>query len=550
MSCIIMIEKLNNIISFIHQKGYLYYFLKNFSKTTNGNIQNLRALWMDITRPIYKKNWFIQDDQLCFQITDGIYYNLNLLTFNMNQEEDHIQDFFHIIAEKFCIHLHFKNIQSYINVTKDEYKKSWIIDKNKAIVYFKFRNLCGEGAMKKTYLGWNITTNKPIVVYQINVPYNQIEQKRYLNEKKIGELGKSPYLLHIHYSFSQREYQKVFMISDYIKYSIKNLWDSQYIWSINELKIFAKQILRGLKDLHDLNIIHRDIKPGNILFDKENQLYKIIDFGIATKYNISSSCIETINHYKTNEELSLVGTVGYIAPEMYKSLYNYNHMIKYNNMVDVFSFGVVLLEMITNQRAFSQDLEDLSQHLPFDLQMIEQNLNLLLRDDYTHLKIINNHLEKNSVKNRKYEKVKIEIQEKIELIQHIERCEQDERSTLMEELNDKNKSIIICCKKLNNDPEFTKLDKKTNEEHSLILQVKELQNFMIKIKQYEKKSTEEKVNDLLLYPILFMSANYTFPKLLDQIEDELLKDFLKGCLHKNEMERKQLNELLNHKWLQ
>jgi len=335
------LEKKSTIIDQINSKGFLYYFLRNIAKISNGNIANLKNLWLDITQTPYKKKWIIKDNHLCFQMNDELYYNLCVLTFIGNQEED--LDFFKCFSEKYCIPFIYKNISFFMNISKDEYKNSWIIDKNKCILYFRFKNVCGEGAMKKTYYGWNVSHNVPIVVYQINISSNQIEQKRYVNEKRIGEIKKSKYLLHIHYSYTQREFNKVYMISDYYPYSVKNLIDKQYKWSIQELKLFSKQILLGLKDLHDLNIIHRDIKPCNILYDKINQCYKIIDFGIATKYNIHSNSIETMNQFKSNDELSLVGTIGYIAPEMYKSLYNLNQKIKYNYSVDLYSFGITLL---------------------------------------------------------------------------------------------------------------------------------------------------------------------------------------------------------------
>jgi serine/threonine protein kinase len=540
-----IIDKKNTIVMYIKERGFLYYFFKNFIKISNGNINNLKNLWIEITKLQYKKNWIIIKEQLCYKIDEDLYYNINTLTFNGNNIEN--LDFFDIFGKNYAIMLNYINIQNYINVTKDEYKSSWIIDKTKSIIYFKFRNLCGEGSMKKTYLGWNIINNKPIVVYQINVPTNQIEQKRYLNEKKIGELKKSENLLQIYYSFAQREYQKVYMISDYIKYSIKNLIDQNYIWNENDYKLFSKQILNGLKYLHELNIIHRDIKPSNILYDVEKKIYKIIDFGIATKYNVISNNIETINHYKTNEELSLVGTVGYIAPEMYKSIYNYNHKNKYNHKVDIFSFGIVLLEMITKQRAFIYDMEEIIENVQSDLEYTENNLKKLINEDYEYLKKIN--IETDVNRNKKYEKIKIEIQEKMELIQQIDNCEIEEKNSLISELNDKNKSIIICCKKLTNEPKFNLLDKKTNEEHSLILQIKDLQNFIHKLKNYINKSIEDKINDLLIYPLLFMSTKYKYPKLIKEIENEEMRHFIQCCLKKDPEERSDLNELINHKWL-
>ena len=66
-------------------------------------------------------------------------------------------------------------------------------------------------------------------------------------------------------------------------------------------------MLETLEYIHSKNICHRDIKPGNILFNRETQKLKIIDFGISKK---------TMNRGKKLELLTRTGTQYYQAPEM------------------------------------------------------------------------------------------------------------------------------------------------------------------------------------------------------------------------------------------
>ncbi|CAA3029737.1 mitogen-activated kinase kinase kinase 1-like [Olea europaea subsp. europaea] len=106
------------------------------------------------------------------------------------------------------------------------------------------------------------------------------------------------------------------LLSLYQKY---NLRDSQ-------VSAYTRQILHGLKYLHDKNVVHRDIKCANILVDA-NGLVKLADFGLAkaTKLNDVKSC---------------KGTPFWMAPEVVKSL-------GYGLAADIWSLGCTVLEMLT-----------------------------------------------------------------------------------------------------------------------------------------------------------------------------------------------------------
>ncbi|PKI34929.1 hypothetical protein CRG98_044680 [Punica granatum] len=105
----------------------------------------------------------------------------------------------------------------------------------------------------------------------------------------------------------------------------------------------VRNIARGLLYLHEeceTQIIHCDIKPGNILID-ENRRAKISDFGLS----------KLLKPDQTNTFTGIRGTRGYVAPEWHKNL-------PITTKADVYSFGIVLLEIICSRRNMDQSLPE------------------------------------------------------------------------------------------------------------------------------------------------------------------------------------------------
>lgn len=97
--------------------------------------------------------------------------------------------------------------------------------------------------------------------------------------------------------------------------------------SIEKRIYYFKQIVEGIKYLHDNDIIHRDIKPSNILFIDDT--IKICDFGLARNVNNSTNIIGGSSE---------VGTSYYRAPEIDSH--------NYNNKIDVYSLGIIFIELL------------------------------------------------------------------------------------------------------------------------------------------------------------------------------------------------------------
>lgn len=120
----------------------------------------------------------------------------------------------------------------------------------------------------------------------------------------------------------------------------------------------VKQIARALSAAHRNGIIHRDIKPHNILISKDGRQVKVADFGIAKA--VSSSTMTNMG--------SVIGSVHYISPEQAKG----KHL---TSNADLYSLGIVLYEMIIGRVPFSGDspISIALKHINEDIAFTDQD---------------------------------------------------------------------------------------------------------------------------------------------------------------------------------
>jgi len=202
--------------------------------------------------------------------------------------------------------------------------------------YVKFNKLIGSGSMKRVYQGYDLNEGKLIAWNTVeidNLP--KAFQAKIIQEIEILDSikNKNKYIIDINNSWINKEKRTIYFITNFA--TGNDL--SQFIKKVKYIKLkvikkWCKQILSGLEFLHKNNIAHRDLKPSNIFINSNTGDIFIGDFGLAKVSNENNK--------------SILGTPEYMAPEVYEECYD--------NRIDIYSFGMCLLEFMTGEIPYSE----------------------------------------------------------------------------------------------------------------------------------------------------------------------------------------------------
>lgn len=207
---------------------------------------------------------------------------------------------------------------------------------------FKLVKVLGQGGMGKVWKAFDPILERyvAIKVMRENVAVSEEAKQRFLSEAKIVAKMNHVNVVHI-YSCGYHE-DEMFIVMEFI--DGRPLFEPgvDSIRDPRQAIHYFLQTCDGIQAAHEEGIIHRDIKPNNIMIDKKGRI-KILDFGIARSFLIDQDLTATG---------ALIGTLKYMAPEVASGKTATRHS-------DIYSLGLVLYEMLTGIVAF-KDLNPLA----------------------------------------------------------------------------------------------------------------------------------------------------------------------------------------------
>ncbi|GAB4376260.1 MAG: hypothetical protein Kow00121_23070 [Elainellaceae cyanobacterium] len=199
-----------------------------------------------------------------------------------------------------------------------------------------------ESSASLVYRGIQVQDGRAIVIKMLKQGYPSVQElTRYRQEY---EITRSLNFEGVVKAYAQPEYQRtlVILLEDFGGESLEYWMQNRPGFCPMSLSMFlhlAIDLIDTLGKIHAAGIIHKDISPGNIVFNPETGLVKVIDFGIATRFN------RTNPTFKSPHELE--GTLAYLSPEQTGRM---NRSLDYRT--DFYSLGATFYRLLTGQLPF------------------------------------------------------------------------------------------------------------------------------------------------------------------------------------------------------
>ena len=203
---------------------------------------------------------------------------------------------------------------------------------------YEITQLLGEGGMSYVYKAIDKQLQRTVAIKTLKPNYVEQEKfvERFKREAQTAANLNHPNIVQI---FDWGIGDEPFFVMEYIEgNTLTSIIANKKTISMNDILFIGAQVSSGLQAAHSKGLVHRDIKPGNIMITPEGKV-KVTDFGIVSLQNEESDITKTG---------SILGTASYISPEQAQGK-------PVSKESDLYSLGTVLYELITGRPPFEGD---------------------------------------------------------------------------------------------------------------------------------------------------------------------------------------------------
>ena len=203
---------------------------------------------------------------------------------------------------------------------------------------YKVMGIIAKGGMGVVYKAFHPSLKRYVVIKKMTARNRSGNAERFKKEAQILLDLQSPYIVHLFDYFTEASFR--YMVEELVDgAAVDSLIKKQVALPVPVAMLIMQDACYALKYAHSKEIVHRDIKPGNILISKRGEI-KLADFGIASDSGLSG---DTGTETKTGIAL---GTPAYMPPEQFED------SSSVDNRADIYALGIMLYEMITGTKPY------------------------------------------------------------------------------------------------------------------------------------------------------------------------------------------------------
>jgi serine/threonine-protein kinase len=217
----------------------------------------------------------------------------------------------------------------------------------RSLGHFRVVARVGEGGMGAVYKAFDERLHRTVALKVLPMKVQEESQRRaFLLEARSAAAVSHPNVATVH-DVDEAE-GRVFLAMEYIEgRTLRREIGAGRLDVVEALRI-ARGIARALAKAHEKGVVHRDLKPDNVMLNEDREV-KVLDFGLAKMLEAGGRPSNTLALDDTELQLTvgtqIVGTPSYMSPEQVAGA-------KIDARADQFSFGIVLYEMLTGERPF------------------------------------------------------------------------------------------------------------------------------------------------------------------------------------------------------